>query len=494
MKPTLFLVALMMALALPAAAADIPDRPEKLVFAPLQYEPPKAADYRAELLGGTVAYLVPDRALPLVNIVVYARVGHHVVPAGKEGLAELAGHLLTRGGTKTKTAEELEERLDFLAARLGSSIGEVSAQVSLNLLTKDLDEGLAILREVLTQPRFQDDKLELRRQQIHQSLKERNDDSANIEERERKLLAYGESFFGNRHITEASLKSITRADLETFHREWFHPANFLIAASGDFAPAEMKAKLERLLADWPFKGRTAPAVPSAATLAPAGVYLVDKDVNQGRVSILLPGLMRQDPDYVAAQVMNHILGGGGFTSRLVNRVRSDEGLAYATGSGLAPGIYYPGVFRAAFQTKSRTVAYATSIVIEEMGRIARADVTDEELETAKKSFIETFPRAFATKAQVAAAFADEELTGRYQSNPDWFKNYRRYFSAVTREDVRRVAGRLMDTNRVVILVVGQKREILKGDAAHPIALTNFAGGNLVDVPMRDPLTMRPLTP
>ncbi|HVE66042.1 MAG TPA: insulinase family protein, partial [Thermoanaerobaculia bacterium] len=138
--------------------AAIPSRPEKLSFPPLTYEPPAPADYRVKLASGPVAYVVPDKELPLVNLVVYVRAGQYVVPAGKEGLADLAGYMLARGGTKSKTAEQLEERLAFLAAQLNSAVGETQGSVSLNLLSKDLDEGLAILREVLTAPRFQDDK------------------------------------------------------------------------------------------------------------------------------------------------------------------------------------------------------------------------------------------------------------------------------------------------------------------------------------------------
>src|SRR4030095_16004250 len=119
-------------------------------------------------------------------------------------------------GTKAKTAEELEERLAFLAANLGSGVGDTQGSVSLNLLSKDLDEGLAILREVLTSPRFQEDKLELRKQQLLQNMQQRNDDSSDIEDRERDFLAFGEQFWANRYPTEASLKAIDRESLEAF--------------------------------------------------------------------------------------------------------------------------------------------------------------------------------------------------------------------------------------------------------------------------------------
>jgi len=350
----------------PLTAAEIPDRPEKLSFPPLTFEPPVAAKYRVALMAGPVAYVVPDRELPLVNISISVRTGDYAVPAGKEGLADLTGYLLARGGTKSQKAEDLEERLAFLAAHLNASVSDTQGGVSLNLLSKDLDEGFAILREALTAPRFQDNKLALRKQQILQSMKQRNDDSANIEQRERRFLAYGEKFWVNQHATAASVESITRADLEAFHQKWFHPANFVVAVSGDFERDAMVARLEKLFAEWPFKGEKAPPIPTDKQMAAPGIYLVDKDVNQGRVAIMLPGIRRDNPDFYALQVMNDILGGGGFTSRIMNRVRSDEGLAYSAGSAMPPGVYFPQYFIAAFQSKSRTVAYATSIVLDEM--------------------------------------------------------------------------------------------------------------------------------
>jgi len=474
------------------AADDIPDRPEQLWFPPLQYEPPDPAAWRVVLRSGPVAYVIPDRELPLLNVVVYVRAGAYLDPPGKEGLADLTGYLLARGGTRSWAADDLEERLAFLAALLNSSVGDTQGAVSLNWLAKDMDEGLSLLREVLAFPRFQEDKLALRKQQLLQAMKERNDHPASIEQREIGFLAYGEDFWANRLPTAASIEAISREDLVQFHQRWFHPSNFVIAASGDFDRDAFIARLEALFADWPFSGPLPPQVPTNTSFAAPGTYIVRKDINQARVSLLLPGVTRDHPDFFPLMVMNHILGGGGFTSRIVNRVRSDEGLAYAAGSSLPGGVYFPPPFRAAFQTKSRTVPYAISIVLDELRRIRAEPVSEEDLHTAQRAFIDTFPRRFATRAQTAQLFAQDELTGRYAREPDYWKRFRERVAAVRRDDVLRVARAHLPLDRLVILVVGNPDEILLGHPDHPVSLFELSPGPVIEWPLRDPLTLEPV--
>ena len=473
---------------LTAQTAAIPDNPEKLVFAPIAYTPPVARDYRVVLKNGMVVYIAEDPTLPLVNIELTLRTGSYLVPAGKEGLAGLTGSQIRRGGTKTMTAEQLDEKLDFLAANVGTSIGETSGRASLNTLRDNLDESLKVFVEMLKEPRFQEDRLALAKEQALQEMKKRNDDSEDVEAREWNVLLYGEGHFSNRFTTAASIQSITRADLVDFHRKYMHPANMIAAVSGSFSKAVMIQKLEAAFAGWPGTAASVPPVPAEIQTAAPGVYRIQKDVNQGRVSIGLPSVRRDDPDAYALEVMNEILGGSGFTSRITKTVRSDEGLAYSAGSGLRFGIYYPGAFRAEFQSKSRSVSYAASLVLQEIKGMREKPVTAEELDTIKRNLIETFPSTFNSKAQTVGIFAADEYTKR---DPSYWQTYRDRINAVTAADVQRVARKYLVPEKLVVLVVGDQKEIDLGDGKHQTSLEALAEGRKVVVlPLRDPLTMK----
>ena len=480
--------ALAAGLVLPAAAQTIPDHPEKLSFKPIDFTPPVAKDYRVVLKNGMVVYIAEDRTLPLVNISLLVRAGSYLEPPGKEGLAGLTGSQIRRGGTKSLTAEQLDEKLDFLAAQASTGIGDTQGSASLNCLTDNLDDSLRLFVEMLKEPRFQEDRLALTKEQLLQEMKKRNDDSADIERREWNVLLYGETHFSNRFATAASVTSITRDDLVAFHRKWFHPGTMVAAVSGAFDRAELIRKLEAAFAGWPGPKPVVPAVPSEITTAAPGVYRIQKDVNQGRVTIGLPSVKRDSPDIYALEVMNEILGGSGFTSRITRTVRSNEGLAYSAGSGLRFGIYYPGVFRAGFQSKSRTVAYATQLVLEEIRKMREGTVTPEELDTIKKNLVETFPSTFASKAQTVAVFAADEFTSR---DPSFWQTYRERIAAATAADVQRVAQKYLDPQKMVILFVGDQKEIDVGDGKHPVKLEELAPQRKVVVlPLRDPLTMK----
>jgi predicted Zn-dependent peptidase len=467
----------------------IPAHPKELKYTQLDYTPPKRDKFRHVLSNGAVAYLVEDHDLPLVNVATLVRTGGYLEPEGKRGLALLMGQQIRAGGTTSKTAEQFDEAADFLAANLSSSIGDTQGNANLNCLTKDIDAGLALYFDMLRNPRFQEDRLTLAKSQILQNMERRNDSTTGIEAREWARLMRGDKHFSTRDTTKASIESITREDLLAFHKQYYQPAGLIFAVSGDFKTSEMLQKLEAAMGGWPSSKAAVPSVPKPEFTPVAGVYAVHKaDVNQGRVRIGHVGVTRDNPDAYAISIMNDILGGSGFTSRITSRVRSDEGLAYSAGSIFGQGVYYPSDFRAAFQSKSMSTPQAIDIVMEEINRIRTTQVSAEELQTAKNSAIETFPLAFASAAQIAGTFAQDEYTNR---PTDYWDKYRDRIRAVTSADVQRVAQKYLQPEQLVILVVGNIDDITKGNPDKPQhSLAKLVrDGQIRRIPLPDPLTL-----
>ena len=474
---------------IPAASAQpIPAHPRDLVFDDLAFEPPDPAAHRHELSNGVVAYVVPDRALPLVTVSVIVRTGAYLEPPDKAGLAALTGSQMRAGGAGDLAPAAFDDEAAFLAAELSSRIGDTSGSASVNSLTKDLDASLDLLFDMLRRPRFDQDRLDLAKSQVLQQMERRNDSTQSIEVREWRRLLRGVDHFTTTPSTRASIEAISRDDLVAFHREYYHPGNFIFAVSGDVEPADLLARLEARMNDWPAGEPAASAVPAPDHEIRPGVYVVDKDdVNQGRVVIGHLAAMRDNPDRYALMVMNDILGGGGFTARLLTRIRSDEGLAYSAYSSFGLGTWYPGAFRASFQSRSETVARAAAIVLEEIERIRSEPVTDAELGTSKASFIDTFSRNFSSPTSTARLFANDEYTGR---DPSYLVTYRDRIRSVGADDVLRVAREYLHPDRLVILVVGDRATIEAGDPDNPeVTLTGLAAGAITGIPLPDPFTM-----
>ncbi|MFN8012162.1 MAG: pitrilysin family protein [Holophagaceae bacterium] len=490
-------LALALAAAIPASAQAIPDRPEKLAFKPIQYAVPKAKDFRVKLKNGITAYVVPDpNGQPLVNIELGIHAGRWLDEAGKEGAAQLLGTLLRTGGTEKTKADDLDEKLDMLAAQAGSFMGDSRGSLSVNLLAKDAREGVGLLLEMLTQPAFQQDKLDLAKKNLRQQMERRNDDSTGIEARELDYLVKGEGHPSNRLPTAASLDAITREDLKALHARILTPANLMVSVAGRFDRAEMIKLLNETVGALKAgpAAKAAGRPPQTPFVAKPGLYVVDKDVNQGRVTLNLSmqGLRVTDADYPAVAVMNHVLGGGGFTSRFVKKIRSDEGLAYSAGTRATPAQFQgdAGHFSALFQTKTRTVAYGIRLALAELEKMRKDGITEEELKVAKGSIIEGFPARFPTKAALAGAFATNDWTGIPDS---YLETYQTRIQAVTREDVLRVAKKYLDVEHMAILCVGNAKDMEAGDVKdHPGTLADVAKLPLVKLPLRDPLTLKPM--
>ena len=481
--------AMILTAAASALAQQIPARPEQLTYPGLSYAVPDAKALKATLANGITVYLAEDRLLPLINVQVFFRGGRYMEPAGKEGVAALTGTVWRTGGAGALDPKQLDEELDFLAAQLATNVGDVTGSVTLNLLSKDLDRGLALLMDVIRTPRFDEARLVKAREDMLSEMKRRNDDAEDIEAREWNRLVYGESFWLNRLSTKVSVDGITRADLAAFHKRLAQPANLVVAVAGDFKRADMVARLNATLGAWKEPGEKAPPVPQPAGSARPGVYLVNKsDVNQGRVSIGHLGGRRPLADEAALQVANDIYGGGGFTAWMMLRIRSDEGLAYGAYSNFEVGDLFPGEFRAYFQSKASTCARAAQLTFDLMKRIRGELVSAKELDTSKSSFIETFPRTFETKVRTVSRFALDDLVGRPH---EYWSGYRDRMKAVTAESVRAAAMAHYQPDKLVVLVVGPVDEILKGHPDHPSTRLDMFG-SFTRLPLRDPMTLAPM--
>jgi zinc protease len=272
------------------------------------------------------------------------------------------------------------------------------------------------------------------------------------------------------------------------HRRIIHPGNAIVAVSGDFEESDMLAALAKAFSGWE-RGEPAPGPTAPTAVLPPGVYHVPKEIPQGKVVMGRRGITRDDPDAIPLLLLNEILGAGGFTSRLMQKVRSNEGLAYSVRSTVTPKVDYPGDFRAGFESKTATVALATKIVLDEIAKVREELVTEDELDTAKRSLIETFPRQFESKPQMLRVFVNDEWTKR---PADYWKTFRQKVAAVNREDLRRVARKHLDPATMAILVVGDWDQIAKGDLEGRATMKEFFGGAVKHLPLRDPLTLEPL--
>ncbi len=472
-----------------ALAGEIPARPEQLAFPPLKFDVPDAGALRVKLANGVPCYVASDPMLPLVTVQVLFRGGQYLEPAGKEGLAELTGTVWRTGGAGALDARGLDEELDFLAATLATSVGGVSGSVTLNLLSKDVDRGLALLMDALREPRFDATRLATAKEDLLSEMKRRNDDSEAIEDREWDRLVYGDDYWVNRLATKASVDAVTRDDLVAFQKRLANPANVVVAVAGDFDRKAMIAKLNATLGAWKAAGPAVPPVPQPTASAAPGVYLVNKpDVNQGRVSMGHIGAKRPLADEFAVAVANDVLGGGGFTARMMSRVRSDEGLAYSAYSRYPIGDLYPGVFHAYFQSKSSTCARAALLTADLIATMRAGAVTDKELATSKSSLGETLPRTFESRLKTVSRYAQDELVGRPH---EYWKTYRTQVAAVTAADVLKASKARFHPEGLIVLVVGNADEILKGHPDHPEARLEKLGP-VVRLPLRDPLTLKPL--
>jgi predicted Zn-dependent peptidase len=487
-------VAALVVPAAPAQSTEVARHPRDLKYGPLKFETPDPAKYSYKLKNGLSAWVAEDFSLPLVSVSIKVRAGQFLAP-DRPGLAGMTGSMMRKGGAGDLTAEQFDERADFLAAEIGSFAGETEAGVSMNCIVPQLDACLDLMFSMLRTPRFQADRITVEKDQVLESMKQRNDDAQTILSREWAWLLYGDKAFTARKATKAELDAVTREDLVAFHRQWWRPepGNMIVTASGAVKAKEIIAKLDQRFAGWAPTGPKVPWPPALPAHAfKPGLYHVEKDIPQAKVLIGQRAIQWdpkwENPDAYALQVMNDILGGGGFTSRITKRVRSDEGLAYSAGSSLGIGNFWPGSFSVFFQTKSPTVAYASKIALDEVRSVQEKGVTAEEMATSKNQFIETFPQSFESPADIVGIFAADEYIGRPHA---YWSKYREAIGKVTAADVQRVARQYLKPEEMAFLVVGKWADIEKGDPDGKASMQQFFGGKATTLPMRDPLTLQP---
>ena len=431
---------------LPAKAVD----PRTLTFAPLKFSIPKAD--RAVLDNGVVVYLMEDHELPLVNMTAYVRTGSIFEPADKLGLAGITGSVIRSGGTETLTPEKLDAELEFMASGVESGIGNEMGTMSLTTLTRNLDRTLELFIDVMRHPAFREDRVTLARNRTIEGLRRQNDDPKGVANREFTRAVYAGHPLG-RVPTIETVKNITRDDLVAFHRQFYGPANIMLAVSGDFRKEELLAALNRLMAGWESPKSPRPAIAQPAMNKP-GVLFARKEVNQSVIRMGLMGIDKSNPDLYALRVMDYILGGG-FTSRLTNEIRSNQGLAYNADSHMDVGRLFPGTFMAETETKSESTGRAIALMRSIMTGMTSAPVTDQELQQARDSLINSFMFGFTKTDMIVNQHTRLEFFG-YPAG--YLENYRDNIAKVNKDDVLRVAKKYLRPEAMVLMVVGDDRK------------------------------------
>ncbi len=424
-------------------------KPDELKYRPIHFALPQAE--RVLLDNGIIIYVFADRELPLLNISAVIRTGYNYDPAGKEGLAEIAGAVLRTGGTETLSGNAVDDALDFFAGSLHVSMNRDSGSISLSILKKDLDEGLNIFSQIITKPVFEESKLKLATDLKIEELRRIADDPKKLAFRE-----FTRVFFGNnpagRFPSTSSVNNIKRDDLFEFHRRFFFPENIIISVTGDISNEEAITKIKQYLGSWNVS-RNNYAIPPIPVKQKGRIYFLSKNTPQSIVicANFAPG--KKEPDAYPFEVLDFILGSGGFKSRIFQEIRNSRGLAYSTGSFYTKRTEY-GVFGAYAMTESDSTAKVLSLLrsIVEDARIRSVD--KKELEWATKSITNNFIFSFQSADQIAR----QQLMIEYDElPPDYLATYRDKIAEVQPEEMKRVALKYLSPDETVIFILGNDK-------------------------------------
>jgi zinc protease len=429
-------------------------RPAELEFPPLEIDFPELEQKR--LANGMKFYLQEDHELPLVDITLMIEGGSIYDPAAKTGLSKLFAQALATGGTVNMSAAQLETELEAMAATLAVSSSNYSYQVDLSLHREDLPRILDILAELLRQPGFDEERLELARKQLLEEIYRKNDDPGSVAGRLLAEAVNPEHPFGD-YPTVAEVKSITRADLLALHQRYFQPENFWLAVSGDVTAGELQRLLEQQFGDLQGKGASVGKLPGLPESAPGKVLVADKTIPQTTIMMGHQGVDKDNPDVMALRVANYILGGGGFNSRMMREVRSNRGLAYSAYSYFQVGRELPGLFIAGSETKSASTVEVVMLMRRLIQQLREQPVSEQELALAKKSLINSFVFAFENSHAIVSRQARLDFYGYPE---DYLAAYQEKVAAVTVADVQRVARKYLHPQQLKIVLVGNSADFM----------------------------------
>lgn len=422
--------------------------PKDLKYPPLRViQTPNAATFT--LPNGMKVYLLEDHELPAVSGMALVRTGKLLDPPHRAGMAQLAGITMRTGGTAVKTGEQIDTLLDNVAANMESVISDSAGTFSFTALKEHAPATFQLFKEMLTQPGFRQDKLELARTQLRSAVAHRNDDGRVIARREFASLIYGKDAPLGWQQEYATIDRISRNDLRGFHQRYFFPANVMLGVLGDFNTAEMKASIEKLFADWTVQQPPVPEFAKITNAPSPGVFLAEKkDIPQTFFTIGQMGGQRNEKDCAALEILTGILGGGS-QSRIAVHLRTKLGIPNDVSATWDPGYAHPGLFEISGSTRSVSTVGTIKAIEEEIDRVRTAEVTEDEWRTARDAA--AYSLAF-THDSGAKLFARQMVLDYYGYPKDYLSQYQKALESVTRADVLRVAKQYLNPAKLSVVV------------------------------------------
>jgi zinc protease len=403
---------------------------------------------------GIEAWLVEDHSVPVVSIHFMFRAGAAIDPDGKEGLSRLATSLLDEAAGDLDN-QAFQRRLEDLVSELdfGATLDAVSGH--LKSLKQNLAPSVEMLRLSVTAPRFDAADIERLRTQLEVSLAREAEEPHAMAQRAWFRAAFPDHPYGRgSRGTPAGLAAVTADDLKAWLPLHLTRDVLLIGVSGDVAPAELAPLLDRMFGDLPATA-TRPPVPDATPADPGALMQIDRALPQSVVLFGKSGIKRSDPDYYAAYILNHILGGTSFNSRLMDEVREKRGLVYSVSSSLA-SFDHAELMQAQTATKNATVEETVKLVRAEWARLAAKGPTLEELAAAKTYLTGSFPLQLDSTGRIASILLSMQLD---HLGIDYLDRRNALLDSVTLEQAQRVAQRLFDPAPLSIVVVGPPGEL-----------------------------------